>query len=115
MSTDKDKPSWPPIIIIECCSGDNITVNPEDIYNIFFCGWHDEIIRISLLKRSDMIVGDFDDRDNYHLSVVEVNIKCMTCHLLFDRRDGVFSASEKTKHMTFPIKSFKICRPENRD
>ena len=108
----KVEPSKVPTVIVECCSGDVITIAPEYLYNIFFGGWHDEIVGVSLRKTSDITIGDFDDRDNYRLAVVEINIKCMTCRLGFVQRDGDFADN---KYTTFPIKSFTIRRPKNHD
>ncbi len=109
MSIKDIEPSKVPTVIVECCPGDIITIAPEDLYNIFFGGWHDEIIGISLRKISDIIIGDFDDRDNYRLAVVEINLNDMTCRLHFAQRNGDYSDN---KYTTFPIKSFAIRRPK---
>ena len=112
MSIKDIDPSKFATVIVECCSGDVITVAPEDLYNIFFGGWHDEIIGVSLRKTSDIIIRCFDDRDNYRLAVVEINLNDMTCRLHFVSRNGDFSDN---KYTTLPFKSFAIHRTENHD
>ena len=112
MSIKDIEPSKVPTVIVECCSGDVITVAPEDLYNIFFGGWHDEIIGVSLRKTSDITIDSFDDRDNYRLTVMNINLNDMTCNFLFAQRNGDFADNKCT---TFPIKSFAIHRTENHD